>query len=142
MPTPEDTENEERISDEVCEAEFHRFAEGMDLDVDPKHLDDEDKKSLDESKRRFFRAMKMGQLTVNAECEPVFTPADGGKAIVFHEPKGASFMASDQKKKGHDMAKTFAQIADMTGQSPDRFAKMAGRDVKVCVALYLLFMGG
>lgn len=126
---------------DVIEAEITRFAEGMDLDLNPKGLDDEDKASLEDALRRVRRAMAAGRLVIDAECQPVFTPTDG-KKIVFYEPTGASLMAADQKKKGHDMAKTYAAIGDMTQENPSRFAALPGRDVKVCTALFALFMAG
>lgn len=133
---------ENKIATEVAEAEFERFCVGMDLDVDPAGLDEDDKKSLADSKRRFLTAVEAGRLQVNEACEPVLQPGDGGKPIVFHEPKGSALMATDQKKKGHDMAKTFAAMAAMTGENPGRFADMANRDVKICTAIFGLFMAG
>jgi len=135
------TENQ-LVGDDVVEAEIARFAAGMDLDLDPKGLDDEDKQSLEDALRRVRRAIKAGRLAINDDCEPVFKPASGGSLITFHEPKGASFMAADQKKKGHDVAKTYAALADMTEENPSRFAEMPGRDLKVCTALFGLFMAG
>jgi hypothetical protein len=130
------------IAPEVAEDEFQRFAEGMDLDVDPTGLSDEDKSSLEDSKRRIIRAMLKGQLVINEKCEPVFTPKSGGKPITFYEPDGAALMATDMKKKGHDMAKTYAAMAAMTKENPTRFSSMPGRDLKVCTAIFALFMAG
>lgn len=138
----EHTQTEDKISAEVAEDEFERFAVGMDLDVDPAGLDEEDKKSLADSKRRFIRAVRTGQLVVNDNCEPVLSPTGGGKPIVFHEPRGAALMATDQKKKGHDMARTFAVMGAMTNESPSRFSELANRDLKICTAIFALFMGG
>jgi DNA-binding protein YbaB len=139
MPT--DNQTDTTIGSDVVEVEFTRFIEGMDLDVDPAGLDDEDKKSLEEAMRRVKRAMATGRLLINEKCEPVFSPLNG-KAITFAEPKGSTFMAADQKKKGHDGAKAVATLAEMTGENPGRFSSMPGRDLKVCLALLGLFMAG
>jgi hypothetical protein len=137
----EHTPAENTIAQDVAEDEFQRFADGMDLDVDPTGLSDEDKSSLEDSKRRVIRAMMKGSLVSNEKCEPVFTPKSG-KAITFYEPDGATLMATDMKKKGHDMAKTYAAMAAMTKENPTRFSSMPGRDLKVCTAIFALFMAG
>ena len=48
--------------------------------------------------------------------------------------------ASNGKKKGHDVAKTYAVLADMTGLHPNTFAGLVGIDVKICEALFALLM--
>lgn len=134
--------NKECVSAEVAEAEFERFVEAMDLDVDPKGMDDEDRASFTSAKRRFVAAVQAGRLTVDEKGRPVFTPSMGTTdPITFNEPTGASLMAMDQKKRGHEIGKLFAAIADMTGQPVVRFSKMAKRDLNVCIAIGGLFLG-
>lgn len=133
----------QKVALEVAEAEFERFVAAMDLDVDESTMDDADKKSFREERAKVIDAMLEGRLTVNADGEPVFTPKKGDTTpIKFPEPSGAAIMAQDSKKKGHDVAKSFAVMAAMTGEPPTRFANMAGRDIKVCNALLVLFMAG
>lgn len=130
------------VDPETCEREFAKFIEGMDLDVDTKGMDDEDRGSFDVAKRIVMRAMSTAHLVVNDQDEFVYTPKKGDESeIVFHEPKGASLMAQDHKKDGHDIAKTFAVLADITQQPAKRFSQMAQRDVKVCNAILVLFLG-
>jgi hypothetical protein len=129
----------EVIAAEVAEDEFARFVETMDLDVDPAGWDDEDKKSFVDAKRKIINAMMRGQLVIDDKGQPVFTPVSG-EPITFYEPKGSTFMAMDQKKKGHDTAKMFVMMADMTRQNAGRFSSMAGRDIKVCMAIMGLFL--
>lgn len=131
---------ENKISDDVCEAEFNRFVEAMDLDVDQSHMDDEDRKGLAQAKHTLFRVMRRGTLVFNETGEPVFTPSDG-KTITFHEPKGKSLMRTDLKKKGHDVEKLFTFMAAATGESPLRFEEMPNRDLKICQVLAQLFLG-
>lgn len=133
----------DKISEEVCEAEFLRFAEAMGLDVDQKGMDDEDKKSFLVAKNRILGAMRDGGLVIDAEGRVVFTPIVGTNKdpITFYEPTGAALIAMDQKKSGHDMAKGFAFLADMTKEPISRFVAMANRDLKVCQAVLGLFLG-
>lgn len=135
---------EHRIALEIAEAEFTRFAEEMDLDVDTGTLDAEDLTAFNKMKSRILRAMQRGDLVVNENGEAVFTPqrssSKSHEPITFHERTGASLMAMDGKKKGHDVAKTYAVMADMCRVHPSTFAGMSGSDVKVCEALFALLM--
>lgn len=129
---------------DVAEAEFDRFIAAMDIDADPKGMDDADKASLLKCRRTLVAAIQSGQLVINEAGEPVFRPKMGGdeaKPITFREPSGATFMAMDQKKEGHNIAKMYAVLAEMSGQPIQTFAKMAGRDVKICQAIFSLFLG-
>lgn len=129
---------------EVAEAEFDRFAEAMDLDVDTDKLDAEDKTAFEKQKERLIKATMAGHLVYNEDGEPVYTPhhrkTKHKEPITFHERSGASMMAMDRTKKNHDMAKTYAIMADITGLHSHTFASMFGVDVKTCEAIFALLM--
>lgn len=135
-------EQTNRISQDVAEAEFDRFIGAMDLDVDAKGMDDEDKKSYEVARRKILNAMLAGHLVIDPEGQPVYMPRKGNVTpIVFHEPTGASLMAMDQRKKHHDIGKMYALMADMTKQPAARFAGMHNRDLQICLAVTGLFLG-
>ncbi len=129
---------------EVAQAEFDRFVEAMDLDVDTAGLDAEDLTQFNKLKNRVIRQIERGALVINDNGEAVYTPQNKGSkhtdAITFHERTGASLMAMDGKKKGHDVAKTYAVLADMCKVHPSVFAGLVGTDVKTCEALFSLLM--
>lgn len=130
------------VATEVCEAEFLRFVDLMDLDIDPKGMDEEDRLSFENSKRVVIRAMETENLVVNDKGEFIYRPkSDDDSEITFHEPVGGTLMAQDAKREGHDVAKTFAVLAAMTGQPAKRFSGMPQRDLKVCSAILVLFLG-
>ena len=135
----------QKVATEVCETEFKKFCDTMDIDADPKGQDDDDKKSLQDCKRTMVQAMERRFLVINDEGEPVYTPVGGDpdfrSPITFHEPKGEAWTARDGIKDGHDTKKLYASMSSITGLSIVRFNKMAGRDLKVCVAITLLFLG-
>jgi len=131
---------EQKVDRETAEREFEKFVEAMDLDVDKDGMDDEDRKAFDNAKRKFIRAVMRGRLSLNENGEPVVQPTDG-EPITFHEPRGDTFMATDQKKQGHDVAKNIAMMAAMTGEPPKRFANMPNRDLDICTTVQLLFLG-
>ena len=62
------------VAKEVAEQDFNRFAESMDLDIDPVDMDAEDKKGFEQQKDRIIAAIQSGSLVINDSGEPVFTP--------------------------------------------------------------------
>lgn len=135
-------DQEENVVDrEVAEQEFERFADAMDLDVDPAGMDDDDRRGFEREKRIFLRAVQAGRLVVDEAGQPVYTPK-GGEPITFYEPTGATLMEMDRVKQGKAMKQTSVLLAAMTKQSPPRFANMKLRDYKVCQAIMAFFMGG
>jgi len=133
----------EKIALEVAEAEFTRFGDLMDLDLDPLDMDEEDKKGFEQQKKRVISSIQNGSLIINENGEPIFTPTvkEGANPLTFHEPTGASLMAMDHKKRTEDVGKLYATMADMTGSSTGIFSKMKMRDLKVCMAITTLFLG-
>jgi hypothetical protein len=133
-----------KINLEVAQAEFDRFVESMGLLLDTSTMDVEDKTAFDKQKIRILDAMVSGHLVVNDDGEAVYTPfrpTSGHKEpITFHERTGASVLAMDGKKKGHEMAKTYAIMAEMCKVHPSTFSRLAGPDIKTCEAVYALLM--
>jgi hypothetical protein len=137
---------EQKVATEVAEQEFARWAYAMDLNFDPKGLDDEDKENFRRAKERLVRAMEAGHLVVDGEGRMVYTPQIANKAgertpLVWNEPRGGDLAAMDQKKAGHDVARMYAVMARMTGVLPITFDSMVARDLKVCQAIVTLFLG-
>lgn len=135
---------ENKVVAEVAEAEFERFVECMDLDLDTAGMDSEDLTQFSKLRKRVIRAIENGALVVNEDGEAVYTPQNRKskhqEALVFHERTGASLMAMDGKKKNYDVAKTYAVMADMCKVHPNVFANLVGIDVKVCEALFSFLM--
>lgn len=133
---------ESKLAPGVALLEFDRFVEEMDLDVDTADMDAEDLTAFNANKRRILRALENGSLIINDNGEAVYTPrkTENVDPITFHERTGASLMAMDGKKKGHDVAKTYAVMAEMCKVHPSTFAKLKGPDIKLCEALFALLM--
>lgn len=138
------TSKENKVVKEVAEKDFDRFVEEMDLDVDTSKMDAEDLTAFDKQKRRIIRQIERGHLVINENGEAEYTPFNSRskhkEVIVFHERTGASLMAMDGKKKNHEVAKTYAVMADMCKVHQSVFAGLAGSDVKTCEALFALLM--
>ena len=129
---------------EMANAEFDRFVDAMDLDLDEQFMDEDDLNSFRRQKNRILKSIQNGSLVINDNGEAVYTPRNKNtkrqEAITFHERTGASLMAMDGKKKNSDVAKTYAIMGDMCKVHPNVFAGMAGMDIKVCEAIFALLM--
>ncbi|MBW1725979.1 MAG: hypothetical protein JRJ62_00075 [Deltaproteobacteria bacterium] len=132
------------IAPEMAEAEFDRFVDAMDLDLDTSEMDVEDLTAFKKQKKRIIKSIICGNLIINDEGEAVFTPSNSRSKhkdpITFHERTGASLMAMDTKKNNHNVAKTYAVMGDMCEVSPKVFSGLAGSDIKICEALFALLM--
>lgn len=136
--------NENKLDAETAAAEFDRFAECMDIDLDTATMDEDDRRALERQKSKIVRALQRGTLYINDHGEAVYTPnhprSKYREPITFHERTGASLMAMDGKKKNHEVSKSYAVMADMCQVHQNVFAGLAGSDVKVCEALFALLM--
>ncbi len=130
---------------ESAEAEFQRFAEKQDLDIDTAEMDAEDKSTFDNQKRRLILALMKGHLVIDKIGLPVYTPHNSEStftdAITFHAPGGADFIQMDRKKKNYDITKTHALLASMTHLPETTFLNLKGGDYLMCTAIIGFFMG-
>lgn len=133
-----------KVAREVAEAEFQRWAEAMGLarKLDPSKLDDNDRKSLASQKSILLDAVEDGHLVVDGEGQFVFTPVKGDTTpLTFHEPDGAMLRAVDQAKAGAAVERDHKLLGAITKTSAARFAGMKHRDLSVCLAIEVLFLG-
>ena len=128
----------EKINREQAENEFERMADAMRLDLDPEGIDENERRDMEGDRRTFVKAIVRGDLVLDDDLRPVFTP-EGGDPLTFYPPKGSSLMAADKKKEGHDVAKTYAILGELTRAPAVTFSKMDFPDLKVCVAVMGLF---
>lgn len=140
--TPAHEAGQQVVAAEVAEREFVRWAEAMDLELDTQHMDAEDLTAFEKAKRRITGAICDGRLVIDDRGRPVFTPSEppDARSLTFNEPTGATFMATDKQKRGHDIAKNFSAMAQLTRTNVATFNRMVGRDLKVCIALMQLFL--
>jgi len=114
---------------------------GLAPKLDPVSLDDDDKKALAAQKNLILHAIMDGRLVLDGECQFVYTPVTGVREpLTFHEPTGASLMASDNVAAGKSVTKQFRALADITRSTVQRFATMKNRDLEVCNAIIALFL--
>jgi len=132
------------ISVEAATADFERFAECMDLDLNEKTMTDEDRVDFGALKNQFIRAVTNGHLTINDDGEPTIhfkkPPSDDETSVTFYEPDGAAFLALDKGKKNADNAKQYMMMGDICKCSHSLFAKLKNRDLKTCKMVLALFL--
>jgi hypothetical protein len=133
-----------KMSQEMAEKEFERFADDMDLDLDTTDMDSETLDAFNRQKKKLLNALIKGTLVINEKGEAVYTPEKEGSGhkepITFHERTGASVMAIDQYKKNQDIRKTYAIMGAMTELPSNVFSKLKGVDIKTCEAIFALLM--
>ncbi len=133
-----------KVDKDTATAEFKRFAECNDLDIDTADMDAEDLAAFGKSQRRIESALMDGSLIIDDDGQATYTPRNpktvDKSPITFCERTGASIMAMDGKKKNQDGLKTYAVMADMCKVHPNRFANLVGIDVKVCEAIFGFLM--
>ena len=136
--------SEDKIALEVAEAEFDRFAEAWDIDADTAAMDDKDREAFEQHKRKMVRKIISGLLVINDDGNPVYTlivPLGETANVTFNIPNGAAYVAMDKYKDRETVRKMNAFMGSATKLPPASFSNMNGRDVKVCQAIFALFMG-
>jgi len=134
-------EKVEKISREVAEAEFIKWCEAHDLDIDEKFMDTEELEDFRKIKKNIVVGITRGNITIDGEKATVVTKFSGGNSpdkITFNSPTGATFMAADRVKAGQNVGSTYAKMADVTGLNSKTFSQLDARDLKYCLGVFAL----
>lgn len=139
-----DKKKDPRVAREPAELFFEEWAEAMDLDFDTAFMDEDDVNGFNKQKNKVVKALMDGSAKLNDDKEIVYTARNGRsahkEAITFRERTGRSAMKMDGKKKGQDVHKLYAIMADMAGLHEKDFAGMVGIDAKFCETICVLLM--
>ena len=109
------------------------------VDTNEANLGEEELTEWQELRSKIVQDICRGQLVVDAEGRPVYTPA-GGKAITFNPATGSTFMALETYGKGKDVSNSVAAMADMTGSNKGDFSRLPARDFHACSRIARLFL--
>ena len=132
------------VSKEVARAEFERFADAMDLDLDSDNMTAEDNEANEKQIGQVVKAIETGHVTIDEQGQPtVFlkVPTNSTEKLTFFEPDGAVLLALDSKKENASVSKMFSMIQAMTHTPEGTLAKVKQRDLKVIQGLASLFLG-
>ena len=109
------------------------------IDRDESNLDQEELEEWNEIRGKIVADICRGQLVVDLEGRPVYTP-EGGKSHTFQPATGAAFIALETHGKGKDLSNLVAAMAELTGANKGDFARMNARDFKACTRIANLFL--
>lgn len=113
----------DKVAPDVCEGEFLRMCRARRIDTDVAEMTKGDQKLFELFKKAFVKAMRKGELVINADGNPEFTPP-GGQKITFHETTGAVLMAQDGFGTNDDIARVTAVATAMTKSAPGALSKL------------------
>ncbi len=134
-----------QVTPEVAASELDRIIEAFDLDLDESDMDAEDKIDYQKLRKTAVRAIMRGTLVVSEKGDATVKAKltkDDTIDIVFSPDNmtGAVFMAMDNKGKNADVRKMYAAMAEATGVPAATFSRMLAGSLKVCQALFTLFL--
>lgn len=127
------------VAREVALEEFARMCEARRVDIDESSMSKEDKKAFEDARGRIVGAIMRGELIVEDDGTPVFTPpVAGANSLKFYKATGATFMASDGATES--VSKAVAMLQEVTRCNPGEISKLEAPDFKVCQAILQLFL--
>ena len=131
-----------KVSLDAAEQEFERFVEKMDLELDEKEMSEDDSQAFKRQKNRLIKSICKGNLVIDENGVPIYTPykSENKDVLTFHEPNGSTISATDRAKSNELTKKLYSSMAEMTKTTPSIFNKMLMPDLKVCMAIYTLFL--
>lgn len=132
---------EEKISHELAEAEFNRFARVARLDME-KPRDFSERTDVNSSRDLFIYHVKRGDIEVDEEGWPtVLTQSEDLPRIAFTKrPKVTALRAMDKYKRSDETAKTLAMMGDTLGIAPVKLNGLDHADFETVSLVFSLFL--
>jgi len=121
-------------------AEFERWADFSDIDLAPEGIDENERGGFERDRMVVIRAIEKGRAIVDEEGQITVVCKHSEDRITFHIPEGSAYIVMDKKKRSSDFGKLFASLGSMTNTAPVRFAKIKQPDLKICIAIWSLFL--
>ena len=134
--------SEDKITAEMADKEFERFAEAWDLDLDASNMTEEDEKSLADAKRPIVRGIMRGDIRVvdsgDLDIELRFGKS-AGETVDLRIDR-ADMLAMDKYKDRQNVHKLNAYVASLCGKSAKFYGTLDPRDQKRLRAPVMLFL--
>lgn len=127
-----------KIAREVAATEFARMCEAYRIEVDVER-DDEETAEWDEISGAIIRDMMSGELVVDEQGLPTFTPP-GGPAFKFHKATGATYTALETYPSAKQMQNMIAAVAELTRTDKPTLSKLEAPDFQALLRLAKLFL--
>lgn len=127
------------FSEDAAGAEFDRWAELCEFDLDPRFMSQEGQEDCARRRHIAEREIMSGRITIDDEGNLSYQmkiPVKGVEVVSFPvDPDGTALLAFDTTKDGRNIAKLYAMIQAMTGMPPGTMAAMKRRDREVVQAV-------
>lgn len=131
-----------KITKELAEADFQRFADMARLDLE-RPRNSNDRRDLDEDKEQFIYFVTKGRVTVDDDGYPtVHTESEELPAVRFgRRPRVTALRAMDKCKRNNENGKMLAMMADVLGIAPAKMNALEYADFEVVSLVFSLFLG-
>ena len=133
----------DKISHDMAEHDFERFADFWDVDTDVEHMTVEDRDSFETEKRRIIRSIISGRTRINDEGNVEYTMREAVgsyEQMIFKIPRGEAYISMDKHKERQSMHKIYSVVSSMTGVPSVIISRMHGNDSKFAVGMAILFL--
>ena len=131
-----------KITKEVAEAEFQRFADMARIDMErPRNTNE--RRDLEDDREQFVYFVEKGRITVDEEGYPtVNTESEDLPTVRFgRRPRVTALRAMDKCKKNNENGKMLAMMADTLGIAPAKLNSLEYADFEVVSLVFSLFLG-
>ena len=134
-----------KIDRETAEAEFNLFCDNNRIEREESAMNDDEKKSFKEHKRRFVLACMDGRAEVDGTSVKYkisdFSPEGfKGEIVIAKRPGGNAFSAMDGYKEEQSVHKLLGFFSAMTGKDTKYFSKIDIIDWKFFDSVSALFL--
>jgi hypothetical protein len=140
-----DSRKSYKIDRETAEKEFIRYCENNGIEFDESAMNDEEKESFADIKKRIIKSCMGGRVevegksmkyTISAFSEKGFS----GETVLIQRPTGNAFSAMDSFKDRENVHKLHGFMSAMTGKEIKYFSKIDIEDWKFFNAVASLFL--
>lgn len=136
----------DKIAVDVCEKQFEALCLKRRIETDVKHMGKIEAVLFESRKRTVLRAMARGELVINNDGNPQFTPPTEPGAtplppIIFYKPTGATLMAQDGFPQNHDVARAAAVATELTKSAPGALSKLESVDFELVCEISNFLLG-
>jgi hypothetical protein len=138
------TQND-KIDRETAEAEFNRYCENNGIENDESAMNDEERDSFADIKKRFIDCCMEGRVEVDGTSVKYIISkfsdqGFSGETITIRRPTGNAFSSMDSFKDRESIHKLHGYMSAMTGKDVKFFSKIDISDWKFFNAIASLFL--
>jgi hypothetical protein len=134
-----------KIDFETAEAEFMRYCEGNDFETDDTAMNDDEKESFADIKKKFIKCCREGRVEVDGmnlkyTVSKLSPEGFAGNVVTIKRPGGNAFAGMDNFKDRESVHKLHGFMSAMTGKEVKYFSKVDIADWKFFQAVSSLFL--